>query len=181
MNTQAPGSMTDIATLHTTNTLSLLDALEKAGAVIDNGLFLPDSISYEQYENIGALFGALHRANSWLIGDWLLFGEHKFGEKYAQAAERVGLSPQSLANMASVAKRVPPGRRRADVSFSIHAEVASQTPSEQERWLEIAAAEHLTKQEMRDRLRPPKEITPPVEDELVTCPRCHTTFWPKHV
>ena len=173
--------MTEAPVLSATNTLSLLDALEQAGAVIDNGLFLPDSISYEQYENIGALFGALHRANSWLIGDWLLFGEHKFGEKYSQAAERVGLSPQSLANMASVAKRVPPGRRRADVSFSIHAEVASQSPLEQERWLEIAASEHLTKQEMRDRLRPPKEITPAVEDELVTCPRCHTTFWPDKV
>jgi len=163
------------------NAVSLLAALEDAGAVVDNGLFLPHDLSYDNYESIGAMLGALHQAAGFLVGDWLLFGEGAFGERYAQAAMLLGLSPQTCANYQSIAKRVPPGRRHAGVSFSIHGEVASLEPSEQERWLEIAAREHLTKQEMRDRLRPPKEITATVEDELVTCPRCHTTFWPDKV
>jgi hypothetical protein len=154
---------------------SLLAALENAGAVIDNGLFLPAGLDYERYEAIGAMLGALHQANSFLIGDYLLFGEHTYGEKYSQAATLIGLSPQTLTNYASIARRVPPGRRRTGVSFSIHGEVASLPPAEQERWLEIAATENLTKQEVRDRLRP-KELTP--GGRTVTCPYCSREFTP---
>lgn len=158
------------------NTVQLLAELERVGAVIDNGLFLPADLEYDAYESVGAMLGALHQATGFLIGDFLLFGEAAYGEKYTQAALLIGLSPQTLANYASIAKRVPPGRRHANVSFSIHGEVASLPPELQEHWLTVAANEQLTKQELRDRLRPPKELAP--VDRTVTCPRCHTTFWP---
>jgi hypothetical protein len=159
------------------NTVQLLAALEQAGAVIDNGLFLPPDLEYETYESIGAMLGALHQASSFLVGDYLLYGEYTYGEKYTQASLLLGLSPQTLANYSSIAKRVPPGRRRVGVSFSIHGEVASLPPELQEHWLTIAANEQLTKQEIRDRLRPRKEL-PPAERDLVTCPHCNATFWP---
>lgn len=162
-----------------TNSVQLLAELEKAGAVIDNGLFLPADLAYETYESVGAMLGSLHQATGFLIGDYLLYGEHTYGERYAQAALLLGLSPQTCANYQSIAKRVPPGRRKQGVSFSIHGEIASLEPQEQERWLEIAANEHLTKQEVRDRLRPRKEITPAVEEKLVTCPHCGASFWPE--
>lgn len=156
--------------------VQLLAELEKAGAVIRNGLFLPPDLEYDTYESIGAMLGALHQASSFLVGDYLLYGEYTYGEKYTQAALLLGLSPQTLANYASIAKRVPPERRRVGVSFSIHGEVASLPPAEQNKWLDIAESEHLTKQEVRDRLRPPKEL-PPAERPLVTCPHCSATFW----
>ena len=156
--------------------VTLLAALENAGAVIDNGLFLPADISYEQYESVGSLLGELHKVNSFLIGDWLLYGEHTYGERYSQAALLLNLSPQTCANYQSIAKRVPPGRRRAGVSFSIHGEVASLPPELQEHWLTVAANEQLTKQEIRDRLRPRKELPP--AREVVTCPHCGASFWP---
>lgn len=159
------------------NSVQLLAELERAGAVIDNGLFLPADLAYDTYESIGAMLGALHQASSFLVGDYLLYGEHTYGEKYTQAALLLGLSPQTLANYASIAKRVPPGRRKVGVSFSIHGEVASLPPELQEHWLTVAANEGLTKQEVRDRLRPPKEL-PPAEKALVTCPHCNATFWP---
>lgn len=157
--------------------VSLVAALEEAGAVIDNGLFLPAELDYGQYEAVGALLGELHKVNSFLIGDWLLYGEHTYGERYTQAALLLNLSPQTCANYQSIAKRVPPGRRRAGVSFSIHGEVASLPPELQEHWLTVAANEGLTKQEIRDRLRPPKEL-PPAREEPVTCPGCGRSFWP---
>lgn len=170
--------MTEVALRN--NSVQLLAELEKAGAVVDNGLFLPADLAYETYESIGAMLGALHQASSFLVGDYLLYGEHTYGEKYTQAALLLGLSPQTLANYASIAKRVPPGRRKMGVSFSIHGEVASLPPELQEHWLEVAKNENLTKQEVRDRLRPRKEL-PPAERELVTCPHCHASFWPDAV
>lgn len=159
------------------STVQLLAELEKAGAVIDNGLFLPADLDYDLYESVGSMLGALHQATGFLIGDYLLYGEHTYGEKYAQAALLLGLSPQTCANYQSISKRVPPGRRRPGVSFSIHGEVASLPPEQQVEWLEIAAKEGLTKQEVRDRLRPPKEL-PPAE-RTVTCPHCGASFWPE--
>jgi len=159
--------------------VELLSALEKAGAVIRNGLFLPPDLEYDTYESIGAMLGALHQASSFLVGDYLLYGEYTYGEKYTQAALLLGLSEQTLANYASIAKRVPPERRRVGVSFSIHGEVASLPPELQSHWLDVAANEHLTKQEVRDRLRPRKELPPATDpDQLVTCPHCNATFWP---
>lgn len=162
---------------HQGNAVSLLAALEDAGAVIDNGLFLPTDLAYERYEALGALLGSLHQAAGFLIGDWLLYGEHTYGERYVQAALLLNLSPQTCANYQSIAKRVPPSRRRAGVSFSIHGEVASLPPELQEHWLTVAANEGLTKQEIRERLRPRKEL-PPAREEPITCPHCHSSFWP---
>lgn len=157
--------------------VALVAALEEAGAVIDNGLFLPADLHYDRYEAVGALLGELHKVNAFLIGDWLLYGEHTYGERYVQAALLLNLSPQTCANYQSIAKRVPPNRRRTGVSFSIHGEVASLPPELQEHWLTVAHNEGLTKQEIRDRLRPRKEL-PPAERSLATCPHCGATFWP---
>ena len=155
------------------HTVELLAELERAGAVIENGLFLPPDLEYEKYEALGGMLGALHQMNSFLIGDWLNYGEHTYGEKYAQAAERVGLSPQTLANYASIAKRVPPNRRRVGVSFSIHAEVAALSPNDQRHWLKVAEEEGLSKMELRDRIRP--EL-PPAGKTMRVCPNCGTEF-----
>jgi len=166
----------DRVTAPAKHTVQLLAELEKVGAVIDNGLFLPADLEYDSYESVGAMLGALHQATGFLIGDYLLYGEHTYGERYAQAALLLGLSPQTCANYQSIAKRVPPGRRKDGVSFSVHGEVASLPPELQEHWLTVAANEGLTKQEIRDRLRPPKELS--AADKTVTCPRCGCSWWP---
>jgi hypothetical protein len=46
-------------------------------------------------------------------------------------------------NMAYVAGRFAPERRRAELSFSHHAEVAALAPDEQEEWLDRAQASGL--------------------------------------
>lgn len=153
--------------------LALQAELENAGAIVENGLYLPPDLPYERYEAIGLGLRAVNALSAFLIGDWLLYGEHTYGEKYAQAASLLGYSPQTLANYASVAKRIPPSRRRPEsVTFSIHAEVASLPPEEQTHWLQVAAEESLTREELRQRLRP-KELPAP---RTVTCPHCGKEF-----
>src|SRR5713226_1090617 len=74
------------------------------------------------------------RALPWFIGDALAYGEHQFGESYAQISvtlEQHGLvvAPHTLTNWVSVATRVLPSRRRDDLPFSTHAEVAKLEPA----------------------------------------------------
>lgn len=155
--------------------LELLRALEDVGAVVNNGLFLPPDIPFEQYESIGSMLGVMHQMNAFLIGDWLLYGEHTYGEKYTQASDKVGLSEQTLANYASIAHRIPPSRRRPMVSHSKHAEVAALPPGDQTKWLKITEEENLTKAALRDRLREAGQL-PPARARTVFCPHCGMEF-----
>jgi DNA methylase len=72
------------------------------------------------------------------IGDWLNYGETKWGEKYEEAIKETGLNYQTLANDKWVAANVQFSRRRENLSFGHHAEVAPYTPQEQDILLERA-------------------------------------------
>src|SRR5687768_3997103 len=71
---------------------------------------------------LGRGLGALGRASGWWIGDWLRYGNARYGERYGAAARITGYDVQSLMNMAYVAGRFEVSRRRESLSFSHHAE-----------------------------------------------------------
>lgn len=112
-------------------------------------LILPPNLTYDQWDRIGRQLQLAGLAIQWWIGDWLLYGEHKWREKYAQAIQVTGRSEQTLMNYAFVAKAISPSRRREQVDFSTHAEVASLEEDDQERILAKAAKENSTKRQVR--------------------------------
>jgi S-formylglutathione hydrolase FrmB len=153
--------------------IQLLGDLEAAGAITATSLSLPLDLPFDQYESLMAMFGQLHRTSAWLIGDGLNFGERVYGETYAQAAEATGLTKGALMNYASVCAHIPRSRRRATVAFSTHMEVAYLEPDEQKYWLDQAAANHWTKEELRA-ARKAADPTPALEVEI--CPTCKRPF-----
>lgn len=88
-------------------------------------------------------------------GDLLAYGEARadFKERLSQLAELTGTAEKTLLNIKSVAEQVPPSRRRADVSFGVHAAVAPLSPREQTTILELAATEGLGVREVRTLIR----------------------------
>ena len=44
------------------------------------------ALSLSQWVSDGQRLGAIGRGVNWWIGDWLRFGNHKFGERYARAS-----------------------------------------------------------------------------------------------
>jgi hypothetical protein len=159
-----------------------VETLRKAGVIETSGtsLTLTDpNLSYERYEALGKALGLINRACSWWVGDWLLFGEGTYAEKFAQAASMTGLAEQTLTNRMYVCRNVTPGRRIQGVSFSVHAEVAPLPPREQEKWLGLAARHGLSRAELRARMKATRKDTPPpdLDDEtpdvgrLVECVR----------
>ena len=73
-----------------------------------------------------------------MIGDWLVYGEHTYGEMYAQALDATGFSYGTLANQVYVAQRFDFSRRRENLSFSHHQEVAALPPEEADELLDRA-------------------------------------------
>jgi hypothetical protein len=119
---------------------------------------------------LATYFGAINNGSRWWIADLHEFVELRHGEYVAQVMEATGLAPQTIENIVSVGRRVPPSRRRLGVSFSAHAEVASLPPNDQRHWLKVVAEERLTRVELRARLKP--ELPPAVEKRTVICPHC---------
>lgn len=123
-------------------------------------------LTYEDWELVGRMTGAIGNAYQWWIGDWLRAGETLFGEQAAQASDTTdtrfdlalrvtGREASTLASIRSVAERVPRERRRGELSFAHHQEVAGLPPEEQIMWLERAlqAQPRWTRTQLREAMR----------------------------
>jgi len=136
------------------------------------GLIVTAPVPYEVWEAYG---GALRRVESslqWVIGDWLVYGEDTYGEKYAQATSLwPGNTIERLKRYAFVSQCVPVCLRKQTLSWSHHVEVASLESAKQKTWLEKAEREDWTVRELRAHLdgQSPKKRT-------VTCPECGFEF-----
>jgi hypothetical protein len=128
-------------------------------------LTLPEDLEYDHWERIGRQLQRADMAVQWWIGDWLNFGERKYGEKYAQAIEETGRAMQTLKNYAYVARQIETSRRRDVVDFSTHAEVASLEPEDQERVLAKAAKEHQSRNTVRREAEKIKRAKKPKPNE----------------
>jgi len=84
-----------------------------------------------------------------VIGDWLNYGERTYGEKYSRALDETDYAYGGLANFSYVANRIEISRRRENLSFSHHQEIAPFELEKQEYWLDKAVKEHLTQRELR--------------------------------
>jgi hypothetical protein len=101
----------------------------------------------------GRWLGALGRGSGWWIGDWVRYGNARYGDRYGAAARVTGYDQHSLRNMAYVAGRFEVSRRRAALSFSHHAELAALPAEEQELWLDRAESEDLSLRSLRSEMR----------------------------
>jgi hypothetical protein len=110
-------------------------------------------LDYDEWVAVGRDLQRVGRAWQWWIGDWVLYGEKRYGDKYAEAIELTGMEYQTLRNVVSVSRAVELSRRRDNLSWSHHAEVASLDPARQEEWLDRADTEHLTVERLRSALR----------------------------
>jgi hypothetical protein len=116
-------------------------------------LTLPADLQYEQWRDAGLMYARLGKAVQWWLGDWLCYGENRFGELYAQAASETGYSEESLRGFQWVSSRVPASVRRLTLSWSHHQVAAgSEDPK---TWLDTAEAGGWTVKELRHAIKPP--------------------------
>lgn len=101
----------------------------------------------------GRRIGGVARGSAWWVGDWLDYGTEKWGERYTKASKITGYDPKTLRNLRYVAAHIPPSLRRDDLTWSHHALLAALMPDAQRRWLERAATDRLTVDDLRLELR----------------------------
>jgi hypothetical protein len=134
---------------------------------VDGGLALRRGMPFDDWAAIGCRLARLSSACAWSLGDWLVFGAEAYGERYKEAVSTTRLDYQTLRNYAWVAGRFSSSRRRDNLSFQHHAEVASLPEPQQELWLQRAEAMRWSRNELRRRVTASRRPSRPRSDE--TC------------
>lgn len=145
------------------------NGLALPGDLTETSYTPPENISFEEWESIGQLLQRVERSVRWWVGDWLAFGERKYGETYAQAVEVTGYDVQSLKDMVWVSSRIEPSQRRDDLTWSHHREVAALEPDARKAWLSKAADEQMSTRELRTQVKDKKTSVTPAAPK---CSRC---------
>lgn len=117
------------------------------------GLRVTGNPSISEWEQFGEALSKVDGAIHWWIGDWVNYGEGKYGEKYAQALNELRFSYEVLKNDAWIANTFELSRRHDKLSWSHHQAVASSSKESQDKLLNEAEENGWTVRELRQRVR----------------------------
>jgi len=131
------------------------DTLELgAFALHSTGLQVRGTPSYDEWARMGAFLRTVERANHWWIGDWLLYGEGHYQDRFDQAVNADdGWEESTVKTDQWVALNVSPSVRTDALSFTHHHVIAEMQPEDQEVWLGRAAEEKWSVSELRTHIR----------------------------
>lgn len=118
-----------------------------------NGLQAVGEPSFDNWQECGEFIKKAEGAVQFWLGDWIKYGEGHYGEMYTQALEDTGYEYKTLVNDKYVASKIESSRRRDNLSFSHHAEVADLPPADQDKMLDIAEKDNLKRGEFRKVVR----------------------------
>jgi hypothetical protein len=129
------------------NTLAISDP---KFSITQTGIQFHEELSFEEWDQLGQQLAPLGKSIGFIIGDWINYGEGRYGEKYDEALTRTGLSYSTLSHYAYVARKVEICTRVQNLDFTHHRVVAKlKTPEEQRRWLEVAEQNNLSERRLR--------------------------------
>ena len=145
-------------------TLAMVAAFLPSITATPTALSVPDTMSYSEWERLGAELRTLGTWTPWATGDWYLAGERLYGEEAPQAVADLGLDFHTVQNAVWVCSRFSPERRRAKLSFSHHAEVAAFPEKIADDWLAFAEENELSRADLRREIRAARREQAAVEN-----------------
>lgn len=112
-----------------------------------------DDLDQGEWLTAGRRLGAIGRCSQWWIGDWIRYGNARWGEKYVEAARVTGYDVASLRNMAWVAAQFDLSLRSDKLTWSHHVLLAPLEEDEQRHWIGRAIEARLSVADLRLELR----------------------------
>jgi hypothetical protein len=114
------------------------------------GIEFHEELNFDEWKLLGIELGKADNAVAFMIGDWINYGEGRYGERINEAIKLTGLTRQTIWEYAYVTRRIQPFARAKDLDYSIHRTVAKlKTPEEQKHWLDIAEEHDLSVRRLR--------------------------------
>lgn len=101
------------------------------------GFEMPDNVSIEEYRDLGALLFNMEGALQWSIGDWIVAAkageDSTYGTTYKEIMEQSDRSYSTVSKYKLVAERIEFFRRRKNLSYTHHSEIAQANISDKQR------------------------------------------------
>lgn len=117
-----------------------------------SGLKITGESDYESWLQVGHFLTKASESLMWWVGDWLNYGEKRYGETYEQAIEATGLDYQTLKNAKWLSGLFELSLRKDNLSFSHHLLVAALPISQRQRLLDKADSEGWSVRDLRAKL-----------------------------
>lgn len=128
------------------------DIFQKCKAT-SNSLTIPDGLRFEEWEKLGHYLNFIESSVQWWIGDWLNYGEKKYGEMYTQVLDETNYKYGTLRDAKWISNKFELSFRKDNVSFTHHKEVASLEPKQREKLLNLAKKEDLSIKQLKTEVR----------------------------
>lgn len=117
------------------------------------GLVVHGNPPFEVWERAGKALRLFEEAVLWWWGDLINDGEKRYGEMYSQALDESDYEYETLRHAVWVASRIEMCRRKDNLSYSHHLEVAALEVPEQDKWLELADKEGWGHKTLRKKIK----------------------------
>jgi|AntRauTorckE6833_2_1112554.scaffolds.fasta_scaffold05110_4 hypothetical protein len=144
------------------NSLSIQSGSQKF-TITPTGIQFHSDLSFDEWNELGGKLAPIGKSIGFMLGDWINYGSKSHGEKYREAILETGIAYQTLANYASVARRVSPSNRELALGYEHHAAVAKLRSNEQHHWLGLAKQHKLGVRRLRKSIVAGRVLT---EEEL---------------
>lgn len=125
------------------------------------GLILSKDLTFDEWAAIAGNFGKALQTAAWCIGDWMCYGERKWGKQlliagaefdpkkperipsavFDMAITSTGLDRQTLSQYASVCRKIPREERKIHLSFGHHRILAPLPTPQRLEWLALLDSE----------------------------------------
>jgi hypothetical protein len=135
------------------NSRSVLAGLTGLALTRQTSLSLKASLPLDDWLRVGLHIVRISDSSTWWLADWLIYGRELYPDRYVKAIKDTALDYQTLRNYAWVAGRVSVHRRRANLSFQHHAEVAALPEADQDKWLQEAEEHGWSRNRLRTEMR----------------------------
>lgn len=130
-----------------------LSLLEDAAELSATGLRFTRDLTFDEWQEYGRRLQRVHGSILWWLGDWLRYGDRRYGEMYTQALDETEYAYQTLKQAAYMADRFEEKFRRLNLSWSHHQEVASLEPEEADALLDAAEEKGWSQKDLRNAVR----------------------------
>jgi hypothetical protein len=119
-------------------------------SVDTTGIEFHEELSFDEWNIIGSKIVPMAKTIGFVVGDWINYGESRYGEKYVEALRETKMTLETLKQFSYVARNIEKCRRLHVLDWSHHQAVAKvKDPDEQSRWLNIAENDRMSVRRLR--------------------------------
>lgn len=125
------------------------------GKLTETGYQLPEGLSIGKWLEIGETLRRMEKSVLWWLGDWWNYGDRRYGEMAAQSSkdaveDTTGYAFQTVKDAGWVAAQMELSRRRDNLAWSYHREVAALEPIDQDALLDLAITRGWKRADLRE-------------------------------